>query len=418
MKISFVSVSYKSYIDVSYEGFYYELLNHIICPENQKKVGVAIQCNEETKLSITKYLKSLHVGNEVNALIAFFERIPVGNCYYIIPIELDEDSMDELRNKLIFYNEKYDEEYVKEKMTPYNNQNNYIKKEAAFYYDNYIQRYYKFGKIQKLGTTNRKQRKCIYCGKTQNDGATFRNISHAIPEGLGNKKLIQNEECDQCNDEFGKGIEKTFMDFVGIIRTLGGIRGKENKIPTYIHNNIKISYEDNENSIEKIKIDIPEENHSDLIRESSSIRIEDLYRFLCKMVIGVIDKDYRSDLTDIIQWVRYGDVPNGIDKEKYQLPPIAIRMEEEILTEPDIIVFIRNNNIHSIPYCFSCLRVANLIFVYVLPFIKKDDEFIDIQRFGEFFNKTLFKNKEFIFTKQFNDDSLYYEKIVPIKKKI
>lgn len=415
MKISFVNISYKSFIEVSYENFYNELINHISCPENQKIIGVPIQCNEETKVNIKKYLKSLHIGNEVNALIAFFERIPIGNCYYIIPIELDEDTIDELQNKLKYYNEKYDEDYVKKNMDQYYKHTNFIREKAEFYYENYIQKYYKFKKIQKLGTTNRKNRKCIYCGRKQEDGATFRNVSHAIPEALGNKTLIQNEECDECNDAFGKGIEKKFIDFIGVIRTIGGIRGKNNKVPIFEKNGITIEYDENIDGVKEINV--PGEHCESFVNEESLISIEELYRFLCKMIIGVIDEKYRNDLKNIIRWVRYGEVPEGINKEKYKLPPIGILMNAEILKEPDIALFIRKNNNYNIPYCFSCVRVANLIFVYVIPFTNKDSGFNDREKFIEFFNKTLFKNYKFMFTNQFNFDSLYLRKIIPIKEK-
>jgi len=58
-----------------------------------------------------------------------------------------------------------------------------------------------------LGEYQKDKRRCIYCGKTQSEGATFRNKSHAISESLGNKTIIHFEECDVCNGQFGKTFE-------------------------------------------------------------------------------------------------------------------------------------------------------------------------------------------------------------------
>ncbi|MCQ6964048.1 HNH endonuclease [Aromatoleum toluolicum] len=47
---------------------------------------------------------------------------------------------------------------------------------------------------------------CRYCGKSAPDVA-FDNISHAFPEQIGNKWLIDSRECDVCNTHFASAVD-------------------------------------------------------------------------------------------------------------------------------------------------------------------------------------------------------------------
>lgn len=64
-----------------------------------------------------------------------------------------------------------------------------------------------------FGESDKSRRICRYCGKRAPE-VSFRKKAHAISEGLGNKKIITNTECDKCNDDFGKTIEKSLIDYL------------------------------------------------------------------------------------------------------------------------------------------------------------------------------------------------------------
>jgi hypothetical protein len=70
------------------------------------------------------------------------------------------------------------------------------------------------------------QRVCRFCGK-DSSSVTFRKAAHIIPELLGNHHLISDFECDECNIKFGTTYEDHLANFLGIGRTLSGVRGKE-----------------------------------------------------------------------------------------------------------------------------------------------------------------------------------------------
>lgn len=95
--------------------------------------------------------------------------------------------------------------------------------------DNYSVRTFSERKKTKLGESNKDLRRCRFCFRGKKEGATFFSEAHAISEALGNKMLIQYEECDECNSYFEKNIEKHLIKYLDIYRTFFGIKNKENK---------------------------------------------------------------------------------------------------------------------------------------------------------------------------------------------
>lgn len=71
----------------------------------------------------------------------------------------------------------------------------------------------------------RKFRVCRFCKKTSST-VTFRKEAHVIPEFLGNRYLIHDIECDECNSRFSK-YEDSFANSLGLLRTADGMKGKQ-----------------------------------------------------------------------------------------------------------------------------------------------------------------------------------------------
>ena len=77
-------------------------------------------------------------------------------------------------------------------------------------------------------------RTCRFCGK--NDKETiFRNISHAIPEFIGNKLLIAYYECDFCNSKFSTLLENHLAHYMNLEHTLSQVKGKKG-VPSFKSN--------------------------------------------------------------------------------------------------------------------------------------------------------------------------------------
>ena len=67
---------------------------------------------------------------------------------------------------------------------------------------------------------------CRYCNKNE-ESTTFKKVAHAIPFLIGNKNLIDNLECDKCNEHFGNKIEDSFANYFHPHRLMNSIRGRK-----------------------------------------------------------------------------------------------------------------------------------------------------------------------------------------------
>jgi len=78
----------------------------------------------------------------------------------------------------------------------------------------------------RIGEPDKQKRVCRYCHKSMPE-TTFKEIAHTIPEALGNKSIITNDECDICNHFFGCGIEQDFISIFDLPRLLFDVSGKK-----------------------------------------------------------------------------------------------------------------------------------------------------------------------------------------------
>jgi len=88
-----------------------------------------------------------------------------------------------------------------------------------------------------------KTRICRFCGLGRPD-VTFRKIAHAVPELLGNKSLVSQNECDVCNEKLADEYEDSLSKWFGPMRTVSQIRGKSG-VPTYKNKDVRIEMGEN-----------------------------------------------------------------------------------------------------------------------------------------------------------------------------
>lgn len=93
-------------------------------------------------------------------------------------------------------------------------------------YDSHVQGRLRLdSKVCYLGHSD--ERVCRYCGKTAPE-VTFKNVSHAFPELIGNKCLRDPSECDSCNKHFSKMLDDEFAKWSlprRAMELIGGARG-------------------------------------------------------------------------------------------------------------------------------------------------------------------------------------------------
>ena len=51
-------------------------------------------------------------------------------------------------------------------------------------------------------------------------------MAHTISEGFGNKHIITNDECDECNEYFGKYVEPDLIEYLDPFRVFFGVQAR------------------------------------------------------------------------------------------------------------------------------------------------------------------------------------------------
>lgn len=336
-----------------------------------------------------KYSKA----KEVNRLIKFFRDLPIHNYIYIYSYdEKSPELYDTLKESLLYYNKGETDEIIALKIEQYIAEKEKIMK-CLDDYPYEIQMIVPNKKVI-IGEKEKQKRKCIYCGGSINDGKTkYKEIAHAIPEALGNKKFIQNEECDACNDYFAANAEEDLCNFLIGKRLRYGLKGK-NGYPIFQITNGRyaryLNYEEAESNwgpfehlksfIKENKIKTPVIIAKEFPKEKNDFEIsyvrdyipQHVYKTLVKCVIGLIGNDNLSPFEKTIDWVRY--------KNNYvKLPKVVLVKSKRLIMEPELYIFKRKEiNDYRIPYCYAELRVLDIIFVYIIPFTENDKyEFIE-----------------------------------------
>lgn len=358
-----------------------------------------IRITEDEKSRVISFLERKYLSDKkINKLIKFFRDIPDGKYIYVfLCSQQDQNFIDICRKTLEYYNKGCSH------------------KEVAMHIGDYI------GKIQetenflnilpynwnavlplkkiKIGEQDKKKRKCIYCDGYIGDGekTSFDEIAHAIPEALGNTKLIQNEECDGCNSFFSNNAEEDLCNLLLWERLQYGLKGKKGYPIFQLDHSTYARYFDAENEdyekdwghFEVAKSIVKKEGKKGPVIVSSNREdLEDIetgsyitfakdylpmhvYKTLVKCVMGLIGNDKLTPFSKTIGWLRY-------DEEYYKLPRVAKIKTERVVKEPELYILTRKDELdYRLPYCFADLRVVNYIYVFIIPFCEKDkNEFI------------------------------------------
>lgn len=115
---------------------------------------------------------------------------------------------------------------------------------AKKFFENYIYEHIitDSGRKTYLGENKKTCRFCLQ----SNPIVKFRTDAHAIPQFIGNKNLLSNFECDNCNALFSK-YETAFSNYLGIARSFTYNKLSKNKFPRFINkkSGLEINFKDN-----------------------------------------------------------------------------------------------------------------------------------------------------------------------------
>lgn len=216
-----------------------------------------------------------------------------------------------------------------------------------------------FGNQRKnIGEPIKTERVCRFCGKSMPE-ITFTKKSHAISEALGNKNAICLEECDSCNEYFGKTIEMDIINMLDPYRSLYKIKGKKG-VPTTKGENFEIT--ENLFSVVLPINNLKEINNKTFVLNNIKQKYipQNVYRCLCKYVLSVINKKLLHEFTDTISWICGGKALNN-------LPLLKFCNKSKIANEPYLFVFQKKINDVNYPLLIGNLFVGAIGIFFIIP---------------------------------------------------
>lgn len=245
-------------------------------------------------------------------------------------------------------------------------------------FDNYSITYYPDGNKQiKIGEQDRKKRICRFCGRKMPE-VTFAMDAHTISEGLGNKSIITNDECDICNETLGREIEQDLIAYLSPLRVFLSVSGKKGK--RKIKDQSFSFFEENPKSLkfELFDQENPDLKHWTLKEEPDKlsisfthpqmINLQDVYRTVVKYALGVIKVTQLVHFEKTIKWIKKETSSTDLPRLCFFFDPNPGQEERAKIS-----VFIRKNDDKTLPFSFVELHVVGLIIFAIIPFSDQDD---------------------------------------------
>lgn len=208
--------------------------------------------------------------------------------------------------------------------------------------------------VRKAGQAGTARRRCRYCGRSYPD-TTFRSRAHTISEALGNKTLFTNDECDGCNTRFCRTIEIEFINRLSHLFPVYNIAGKNGSRQLRGRDYTLCRLETDKKAM-PIVLSFSDatvgrkygECPTDLTLYARSRarewRPRNIYRFLCKFVIGSLDNRLLRYFGRTIEWI------NGRNFREI-LPLVCVEGLASPVRQPLLYIYRRRRNENLRPIC-------------------------------------------------------------------
>jgi len=239
-------------------------------------------------------------------------------------------------------------------------------------------------KTASIGEPDKQKRVCLFCGEA--NPKNYQRKAHAISESLGNKLLVQYEECDTCNEKFGKTFEKDFANFMLIFRSQFGVSGKKGIPKQEGKHSVEFSNIDNVFCV-RINVDsddVPEEYlpHQIHIPITEKVSLQGVYKTLVKYCISLIGNEHREAISTTAKWL------NGDFIWNKQLPNVAKLLDYYFFTDkPWAICYTRTSDDVRLPKFTIEFHFLMFVFVAIVPFVEESEsKFIDETSYTYFWN--------------------------------
>lgn len=255
---------------------------------------------------------------------------------------------------------------------PFEENMNTIQEMTSSLFANYTLVAYDNKKRVCIGEAIKEKRICRYCKRMQADGAKFKKVGHTISEALGNKSIITNDECDDCNEFFGINIEPHFISFIDPLRVFFGVQGKGHPITKIQGGNYEISLDPSLKKeihiklLEQPDIDVNKSSFHIPLKHSQKVVPQNIYKSLVKYAFGVIPDDKLHYFDKTADWLL-----NNVEQK--QLSFVRISYTNGYEPAPRIVLYLRKNDNSSLPFAIGEFHILNMIYLYLIPTFSCDE---------------------------------------------
>jgi len=403
-----------------------QTFNGQVCltPEGNR---LEINCSQKNTLELQAKVLELVNRNKsnqpvINKINDFIKKLSINEIFFILPVDSASIS---LKNQFMMANEL---------MSLNNPSLDYNDLENSFnnLFGHIIEKYKSFSpsieKKTKIGKGLKTDRICRFCHKDSYQ-TSFKKIAHSIPEALGNKNIILNEECDIYNEKFSKTLEKDILVYLRLFNTFYQVKNKNNKVPKIKQNNFEMLHinpnlEKNKEIIEKAKeisehpfnpnnffVIVSRQNKdssavSDTIHfkpptisldSDEKIILQNIYKALVKFALSCIKTEDLEGFKETLNWI----ADENLFKEN--LPKVAVLLNPEKLElHPSITIHIRNDDDTTLPYAVGEFHYTTFVYVFIIPIFNGKE--INFNKFKEFFSYYQFDKLPWVFN-DFNDST-------------
>lgn len=231
-------------------------------------------------------------------------------------------------------------------------------------------------------------RTCRFCFQSK-PTVSFGQRAHAISKGLGNVSIFCLDECDECNNYFGRTIEKDLITFLDFQRMFTVQKKNANYLNQTIVTNDGGTVFIKSDSSEFQKNVIQQKDHLEVrLMPLNTFIPQHICKALCKAALAVIEEQSDLDiLEETIKWVR-SDTVDKIDS----LMTMGISYLSYSNNETSISIWTRKGDDHNIPFKIVKLSLGLINIYYSLPFALNQNNNLELECIFKDLN--FFKNEK------------------------
>lgn len=221
----------------------------------------------------------------------------------------------------------------------------------------------------------KKNHECRFCGRPF-PYVSFKNDAHALPHFIGNNKLFTNQECNTCNNKFGRLLETEFAKYMHLNHTFSGVRGKTG-FPEFKRHDAKIT---TTGTFIDWK-DIPQEN-LDFDQSSGVLTVKQImptfipiavYKCLVKMAMTIMPDQELLNFDDTLKWISEDDHSiSAFSFNHLWLLQGNVQTTERFTGISAVLVKRKENTDKTQPFMMFRLTYGTSIFQIPIPLSKED----------------------------------------------